>query len=212
MWKLFFYALLISYTKNKQTDVCSGNGKQKTVASVKYTAMAGNKVSGILYADHALEKRFGKVTDLTKGRCHKSGDNTYVEGNMAEPWQSMEKDAGSSCSYGTADTALHTLLGGHMGSNLMLAESQSTEESEGIAYPCGQSAQSQGLQPDSADADHHQQAKEKTGIGHSCKGIKSTVARHFSMQDSGEQSKINTHCKTGGVCDNASMEKGQNSL
>lgn len=53
-----------SQSRQAQAEVGGGNGEQKAVRPVKHSAVARDQIGKVLDADHALDERFHKITNL----------------------------------------------------------------------------------------------------------------------------------------------------
>ena len=67
-----------------QAEVRRRNGEKQTVHAVEHSAVTGDEVTEILDADHALNKRLGKVAYLTHGGAEKGSHDTDPHGYWIE--------------------------------------------------------------------------------------------------------------------------------
>lgn len=208
-----FTGVFILYPCKEQADIGCRYREHKAVHTVQGTAVAGDKVGEILYADHTLEHGFCKVAKLTHSGSQQGGEHTKPQGNGVNAFIDEENQhARYNRGEGTGNAAFPGLFGAYMWGQLMLSKLHAAKKSEAVANPGGCTGQHDGLPPNIADTDYKDETERQAGIAQAGESVQSAATGDLLMQHTGKQGKIHTDDKADCVVKISRVEICQHSL
>ena len=158
--------------------------------------MAGDEVGEVLYADHALEKRLGQVADLTRDGSDERGEEAQPQRHRCrKPQHQPGEPPGKQRRQRPAECALNGFLRAHMWSQLVLAEAHPAKERRAVAAPGGKAGRQQGLPPDIAHADDHDDPEQHAGVTQPREGVERADAGHVPVNDARKQGEVQAEHK-----------------
>ena len=111
------------YIRQAKADISGGDGEEQGVHSVESAAMTGDKITEILYANHALEQGLSQITYLAHGGGQQGSAYAKPHGDGVGGFKDkIDNHTGDSGTESAGYTAFHSLFWADMGGDFMLAK------------------------------------------------------------------------------------------